>query len=51
MEICTLHEHEYYVGCQCHPEFQSRPLDPSPPFLGLVLAATGLLNDYIQQHS
>lgn len=51
MEICTLHEHEYYVGCQYHPEFQSRPLDPSPPFLGLVLAATGLLNDYIQQHS
>merc|ERR1711862_917372 len=51
MEICTLHEHVYYVGCQYHPEFQSRPLDPSPPFLGLVLAATGLLNDYIQQHS
>jgi len=51
MEICTLEDHAYYVGCQYHPEFQSRPLDPSPPFLGLMLAATGMLHDYVQQHS
>ena len=31
----------YYVACQFHPEFKSRPEAPSPPFLGLVLAATG----------
>ena len=30
-----------------HPEFLSRPLKPSPPFLGLVLAASGELNDYL----
>ena len=51
MEICVLEDHKFYLGCQYHPEFQSRPLDPSPPFLGLVLAATGMLEDYVTQHS
>ena len=39
MEISELPDHVYYVGCQFHPEFQSRPLRPSPPFHGLLLAA------------
>jgi CTP synthase len=49
MEVAELSrsEHPYYVGCQYHPEFQSRPLSPSPPFYGLVLAACGMLNDYL----
>ena len=33
---------------QAHPEFASRPLNPSPPFLGLVAAASGL--DVLQEH-
>ena len=29
------------MALQAHPEFCSRPLNPSPPFLGLVAAACG----------
>jgi CTP synthase len=35
-------DHPYFVGLQAHPEFCSRPLNPSPPFLGLVAAACGV---------
>lgn len=38
MEILELEGHPYYVGVQFHPEFKSRPLAPSPPFVGLILA-------------
>jgi CTP synthase len=50
MEIAELpqSEHPYYLGCQFHPEFLSRPLKPSPPFHGLILAATGMLEDHLQ---
>ncbi|KAH8086103.1 CTP synthase [Aureococcus anophagefferens] len=43
MEIIELPRsaHPYYIGCQFHPEFKSRPQNPSPPFYGLVLAAAG----------
>jgi len=40
-EIFELEGHPYYVGVQFHPEFKSRPERPSPPFLGLLKAATG----------
>jgi len=41
MEVAELpsSQHPFYVGCQYHPEFQSRPLHPSPPFLGLIMAS------------
>lgn len=39
-EIFELKGHPYYVGVQFHPEFKSRPNRPSPPFLGLLQAAT-----------
>ncbi len=38
MEILELPEHPYFLGTQFHPEFQSRPGRPSPPFVGLVNA-------------
>ena len=40
-EIFELDGHPYYVGVQYHPEFKSRPNRPSPPFLGLLMAASG----------
>ncbi|MBT3356823.1 MAG: CTP synthase (glutamine hydrolyzing) [Euryarchaeota archaeon] len=40
-EIMELEGHPYYVGTQYHPEFKSRPNRPSPPFLGLLMAAVG----------
>ncbi|XP_037678562.1 CTP synthase 2 isoform X1 [Choloepus didactylus] len=49
MEIIELANHPYFVGVQFHPEFASRPMKPSPPYLGLLLAATGNLNAYLQQ--
>ena len=50
MEISELPRsvHPYYVGCQFHPEFLSRPLRPSPPFHGLILAATGGLDKHLE---
>ena len=39
-EIFELEDHPYYVGVQYHPEFKSRPNRPSPPFLGLLKAAS-----------
>ncbi len=42
-EIFELNDHPYYVGVQFHPEFKSRPGRPSPPFLGLLKAASGQL--------
>tara|TARA_S200000501_G_scaffold66870_1_gene58249 strand:- start:6484 stop:8127 length:1644 start_codon:yes stop_codon:yes gene_type:complete len=40
-EIFELKDHPYYVGVQFHPEFKSRPGNPSPPFLGLLMASSG----------
>lgn len=34
-------EHPYYCGMQAHPEFCTRPLNPSPGYLGFVAAACG----------
>jgi len=47
MEVAELPDHPYYVGVQYHPEFKSRPLAPSPPFHGLILAAIGELDSYL----
>ncbi|KAI9568134.1 CTP synthase, partial [Boletus coccyginus] len=41
MQILELRDHPFFVGIQPHPEFCSRPLNPSPPFLGFVAAACG----------
>uniref|UniRef100_U5EWV8 CTP synthase n=1 Tax=Corethrella appendiculata TaxID=1370023 RepID=U5EWV8_9DIPT len=49
MEIIELENHPYYVATQYHPEYLSRPLKPSPPFLGLILASVGKLQTYLKQ--
>ncbi|KAH6909402.1 CTP synthase [Coprinopsis sp. MPI-PUGE-AT-0042] len=41
MQILELANHPFFVGFQAHPEFCTRPLNPSPPFLGFVAAASG----------
>ncbi|XP_072287298.1 CTP synthase 2 isoform X1 [Pyxicephalus adspersus] len=48
MEVVELEDHPYFVGVQFHPEFSSRPMKPSPPYLGLMLAASGKLCTFIQ---
>ena len=39
VEIVELPKHPYFIACQFHPEFKSRPTAPHPLFLGLVAAA------------
>ena len=39
VEIAELSEQDWYVGCQFHPEFKSRPDRPHPLFTGFVAAA------------
>ncbi|MBW8770876.1 MAG: CTP synthase [Gemmatimonadetes bacterium] len=40
VEMIELQNHPYFVGCQFHPELQSRPTRPHPLFAGFVAAAT-----------
>ncbi|KAF9968421.1 CTP synthase ura7 [Mortierella alpina] len=47
MEIVELADHPFFVGVQYHPELLTRPLKPSPPFVGLILAATGDLQKHL----
>lgn len=39
MEIAERPDHPFFVGTQYHPEFNSRPLNPSPLFVGLIEAS------------
>ena len=39
VEIVELADHPWYVGCQFHPEFKSRPDRPQPLFREFVAAA------------
>jgi CTP synthase len=49
MEIVEIESHPFFLACQFHPEFKSRPMVPSPPFLGFVLAAAGKLKERLDQ--
>jgi CTP synthase len=40
VEMIELPDHPWFVGCQFHPELQSRPTRPHPLFAGFVAAAT-----------
>src|SRR3954465_13066184 len=39
VEILELSGHPWFLGCQYHPEFQSKPFSPHPLFAGFVRAA------------
>ncbi|CAI5992426.1 unnamed protein product, partial [Closterium sp. NIES-65] len=47
MEILEIPSHPYFLAVQYHPEFKSRPGRPSPVFQGLILAASGQLQSYL----
>eukprot|EP01118_Nematostelium_gracile_P004856 TRINITY_DN1578_c0_g1_i2.p1 TRINITY_DN1578_c0_g1~~TRINITY_DN1578_c0_g1_i2.p1 ORF type:complete len:615 (-),score=171.56 TRINITY_DN1578_c0_g1_i2:965-2740(-) len=49
MEIVELADHPFFVGVQYHPEFKSRPLRPSPPFVGLLLASAGCFDSWMEK--
>ena len=39
VEIVEIEDHPWFVGCQFHPEFKSKPLNPHPLFKGFVNAS------------
>jgi CTP synthase len=39
VEICELADHPWYLGCQFHPEFKSKPMEPHPLFRAFIGAA------------
>ena len=39
VEIVELEDHPWFLGCQFHPEFKSKPLSPHPLFVSFVEAA------------
>ena len=39
VEICEIGNHPWYLGCQFHPEFKSKPLEPHPLFRSFIAAA------------
>ncbi|MBQ6329080.1 MAG: CTP synthetase, partial [Kiritimatiellae bacterium] len=39
VEVVELPGHPFFIACQFHPEFKSRPTSPHPLFSGLVSAA------------
>ena len=41
VEIIEVPDHPWFLGCQFHPEFKSKPLNPHPLFRAFVAAALG----------
>jgi CTP synthase len=39
VEVVELRDHPYFLGCQFHPEFKSKPVSPHPLFARFVRAA------------
>lgn len=45
MEIAEIKGHPWFVGVQFHPEYLSRVLKPSKPYLGFLAASAGCLEE------
>jgi CTP synthase len=39
VEIVEAPDHPWFLGCQFHPEFKSKPLEPHPLFAAFIGAA------------
>jgi len=39
VEMVEIPEHPYFIGCQFHPEFKSKPLEPHPLFKAFIGAS------------
>ncbi len=40
VEIVEIPGHPYFIGCQFHPEFKSKPLEPHPLFREFIVASS-----------
>ncbi len=50
MEVVEIKDHPWFVGVQFHPEYLSRVLDPSRPYLGFVAASAGILEQVTRDY-
>jgi CTP synthase len=39
VEVIEMKDHPYFIACQYHPEFKSRPFNPHPLFASFVKAS------------
>jgi CTP synthase len=39
VEIIEIGDHPWFLGCQFHPEFKSRPMEPHPLFRDFIEAS------------
>jgi CTP synthase len=39
VEMVEVPDHPHFIGCQFHPEFKSKPLEPHPMFTSFIAAA------------
>ena len=39
VEMVEIPDHPFFIGCQFHPEFKSKPLEPHPLFRSFIGAA------------
>ncbi len=39
VEIIELRDHPWFIGCQFHPEFKSKPMEPHPLFIEFIKAS------------
>jgi len=39
VELVEITDHPWFVGCQFHPEFKSKPMDPHPLFRDFIRAS------------
>jgi len=44
VEMVELKDHPWFLGCQFHPEFKSRPMDPHPLFREFIRASLAYSN-------
>ena len=49
VEIVEIPSHPFFIGCQFHPEFKSKPLEPHPIFRAFIEAS--YKNRSVQGHS
>jgi len=50
MEVVEIKDHPWFVGVQFHPEYLSRVLDPSRPYLGFIAASAGILEQITKDY-
>jgi CTP synthase len=51
IEIVELADHPWFLGCQFHPEFKSKPLSPHPLFTSFIKAASRFAHERVKKEN